>query len=1033
MLVTSAVAVILPGLLDHGMRTGAADVLASAPATARSVHLTESSSGSSDLDARGRRVLGALFPAGSVEVTSAGRAAAVPVLVREGGDADVGSQAVVVGAVDQRTGIRVVEGRWPSRTTATGQTVSAAIQVDAAEALHLAVGDPLTVGQTTSPVHLRVAALWRATDPAAARWFGDSLTGSGRDDPDLGPVLVSPTDLDALSGTLDVDHSWTIEAHRAATAPDTIEAVRAGLSGAADALARQRVASSDDLDTAGDLPTTLQGIAGADAVTRALVTVATALVGAAGAVAVAQLAVLVGTSRRPEDELLRARGASTRQFARMAVAEALVLALPPAVIGAGLGIAIVAFSEPPGVAQLARAGLTAIAAAVVAALLAGAVAVRDARSGSSRAAADPASNPASGRAGASGRVSPLLLLAVALILLSGLAVWRLLLYGSPLTDEGRADVLASISPVLVLLAGGLLVAVLAAPLATAAARLAEHGRGARAVLVARQVARRNSAFAAPILALALVVASAGFASSFGATTSSVEQERQVVQLGGDARVTSTSGDAVVQPGASAAVSPPLAALAGVSHAAAVLSDTAAIGETQVSVVGASAATWAHLDTAAETSAAETSAAGASRLHTLLHDPRLAGVPLPNGTRNLSMAVEVGVPSPSASGAVSLVAWLVDADGVTVAAPLRSGSFVVGEARTTGSPLAFESTATVSTPLPDGAGAWRLVAVEPTLQVSGDPNDLSSTTVPLRVDGVRAARDSAGTGSTSVSASRDHTLSSATPSGRLAFAGAGSTGEGRLPVVVTDSLADAIGVSIGSPIDLALRSTSQTVPAVVRGVVPVVPGSNARQAVAVDLPGLVQRDVLDGGAVPRAGEAVVDTSRPGDLASEVARTLPYPAEVTDRASISEAPIVETATGAVWLATLAAALLAVVVLAAAAIGLARSRREESAVFRALGVPPRSQGRLRAAELAVAGLVGIVGGALVGFAASALVAARFGVAASPGASALIVTAPVFDPALWVLVVLVVASACALVIVVAGASVRGRAAASRVRGDDR
>ncbi len=92
----------------------------------------------------------------------------------------VGEQAVLLladpGAVDAAT---LVDGAWPSGARET------AIQDAAATSLRLSPGDEITVADRT----LTVSGIWRASDPAAPRWFGDPTVASGAEGEVVGPFL----------------------------------------------------------------------------------------------------------------------------------------------------------------------------------------------------------------------------------------------------------------------------------------------------------------------------------------------------------------------------------------------------------------------------------------------------------------------------------------------------------------------------------------------------------------------------------------------------------------------------------------------------------------------------------------------------------------------------------------------------------------------------------------------------------------------------------------------------------------------------
>lgn len=1009
LVVVAASLIVLSGLAGASTDAGAAGFLEAQPAVARALQVVETASGSASVEARGRARLTSLFPAGTVEVSSAGRAA--PAQLLSGGATPqaaepTGTSAadeVVVAALSTHRGLRLVSGDWPSAAPGGASPTPAAVQEQAARVLGLRVGDTLRIGTTSSPVTVRVVGTWSADEPAGARWFGDPLTASGRDGTAAGPFLVTPASLDHLADTLDVDHSWTIEVLPRGVDRAHLQAVQQAAARVDAALPDARITSREATTTSGRLSDTLDALSAAEAVTAALVDVALALVAALGLVATLQLAALLAASRTPESDLLRARGASTAQLVAATTVETAVLALPAAVMGVGGAAVALRLVDP---ASVPSAGFALLVAGVVvggATVVSAVVAL------------------VAGRASIVGRragIASLTLAALAAVVLAALATWRVVLYGSPLIDGIHADPLAALSPVLLLLAGGLVAAVATRPLSALAARRSARRKGWRSASVARQLSRRHSAFVAPILALALVSAAGGFASAFAATAASVDEQAGSIVLGADARVHSgVSGS--VTPGSTAVTAPPIAGLSGVGHAVTALDDTAALGGSTVSVV-------ALPETAFPTSIAA-----------LLAGDEPVGVRLPAGTRQLSLRASTDSPTTiegSSSGAtVSLVAWLSDAQGATIAVPLRTGDGASGGAVTSGTDLTLGGSASLHAVLPAGAGAWRLVAVEPTFRVA----DGSKRSV-LRVSGLRASSD-VGDGAArgvSLAGSVEARLDSDAPPRRLAVGSrAAALGDADAPlrVVVSTGAADALGLRRGSRIDAVLASTAQSTPAVVAGVVDRIPGSGSREALAVDLVALTQQAVLDGTAVPQADDVWVTTARPDALPGLAARASDHSVEVTTRASASTAAVVDAASSALWSAAIVAACLALVILSAAAAGLARSRRDEAAVLRALGVSPTRQGALRASELGVAVTLGLLGGVVVGVVVVGSVGARFGVAASPGASALLVSPPVFDPLSWAVFGGATTAAVLVVLAVAARGTARRAATALVRGRDR
>ena len=469
--------------VQRGIAGGSTEMLdAAAPrsaATRVTTHLAENSERQSDASLA---MFDRLFPAGTIVVHPARHSLAVDVL----DDARTGVTATALFAVDAQLldGVEITAGDWPAE--------GVAIQADAAEALGLTVGDSFAVGSPAEPVDLTVAALWRAENPAAPRWFADSAVGSGRDGDDLGFVVVDETTFAALPTQLFVD--WTLTATHAALDDADRDRVIAGLDRLQESV--QGTAGVVDVSAAteGGLAATLERIADAGRGASAIAASAVVIVALLAVIAIVQLcSVLVG-SRRRQSDLVRARGLSLAQLTALTLVEAVIVAVPGAALGAlaaallfgGLSVAVLA---------------TAVGSVIATAGCLVAVVLFDARRGSRDAAT--ARSPL-----------PFLLVGVLVAVAAALATTQLY-------NRGRVagvDFVAATSPALALVAAALLGTTLLFPVAGRIARRA--GRTARPpmVLASRQVAAQVGRYLVPSLAIAIAVSSAVFASALGATS-----------------------------------------------------------------------------------------------------------------------------------------------------------------------------------------------------------------------------------------------------------------------------------------------------------------------------------------------------------------------------------------------------------------------------------------------------------------------------------------------------------------------------------
>src|SRR5690606_2368098 len=120
---------------------------------------------------------------------------------------------------------------------------------------------------------------------------------------------------------------------------------------------------------------------------------------------------------------------------------------------------------------------------------------------------------------------------------AALSAWQLLRHGTPLIDDGGADVLAVVSLGAVLAFLAVLALALLGPLTRAAARARERGRGLPGALAARQVARRVRAYAVPLVLVVLAVGTTTVASSFAGATAMQREHVAALATGTDVRVT----------------------------------------------------------------------------------------------------------------------------------------------------------------------------------------------------------------------------------------------------------------------------------------------------------------------------------------------------------------------------------------------------------------------------------------------------------------------------------------------------------------
>ncbi|MFF1529064.1 hypothetical protein [Cellulomonas sp. NPDC058312] len=465
-----------------------------------------------------------------------------------GAGGTTGSFAYLVDAPDVAQAGRLVTGRWPATGAVAGGVaedaaggdagaVEVAVPLAAADALGLAVGDVLDLGATADgppgadPVTaVRVVGAWSplpGTDGAV--WDRDRLRGAGVDldhdrpgtsgrqrSPAYGPFVLAPGAPSTATGAGAV--AVLVRPDAADARPDDLTAVARAVPGLRAQLVRDLGDRADRVVVRSALPDTLSGALRQHEVTGSVVVVG-GLVGLALAGAALLLAGrLVATRRSAERDLLRDRGASTRQLLGQQGVEAVVLAVLAAVLA--VPVATVGYGLVVRVPALAAAGLRPVGpgdagSALPAVVGAGAAVLV-------LALLLPAPRPPGGRR-ARARAGRRLARSGADVLLVVLAVLAVLRLRSgdgtgPVAGLGAVagvaggDPVRVLAPVLALVAGSVLALRLVPPAARAGERWAARSRGFVLPLAALEAARRpRSATALLLLVLATATATSGVA------------------------------------------------------------------------------------------------------------------------------------------------------------------------------------------------------------------------------------------------------------------------------------------------------------------------------------------------------------------------------------------------------------------------------------------------------------------------------------------------------------------------------------------
>ncbi|MFI2374310.1 FtsX-like permease family protein [Streptomyces sp. NPDC018964] len=539
-----------------------------------------------------------------------------------------------------RTQVRVTEGRMPAESGGTG--IEAALPETAARALALEPGARLTLDDRLDgpPVTVRITGLYRPVDTAAPYWRLDDLNGRGIVQGHFttyGPLLADPAVF--AGGDVSTGPSgWLASAGFSAMTTGRIdalrEAVRRGVATLPEAEALDGTATATS-----ELPAALDRIERSLLVSRSTLLVITVQLALLAACALLLVARLLSAERADETRLLRARGASRAQVARLAALEALLLAVPAAACApllagpltrllAGQGApARIGLHLDTSVGAVAGRGTVWLVAAGVALGCALAVTVPALVSSFTAGRTEPL--PGVVRAGAD----------VGLLVVAGVAYWRLSRRPSGAVGEDLGvDPLLVITPALALLAGTVLTLRLLPPVARLAERRAARGRGLPGALAGWQLGRRPMRGAGPVLLLVLAVALGMLAIGRGSSWERSQDDQADFRAGAPVRVLAAGEEAFGRGQAYAAVP-------GVRAAAPAF-------RTTVPLSGGRTATVLALDTA-------------HAADTLLMRSDLAPVPSRALVSGLSpKGAAVGVRVPAGTARLTLTAALRGADART---------------------------------------------------------------------------------------------------------------------------------------------------------------------------------------------------------------------------------------------------------------------------------------------------------------------------------------------------------------------------------
>ncbi|MBQ1026424.1 FtsX-like permease family protein [Micromonospora sp. C95] len=978
--------VALTGLAAYNrdvVDSGTRNVLASATAEERSV-LVRASAGRTeaalrDRDGALREQVAADLAGLPARISAAGYAAGRQ-LRGDTGDAVADRSGATYASVmfldDLPAHARLTSGAWPQPGASPVQTAIAEV---AATTLRVGVGDriPITDGLTGRVTEVVVTGVFTPVDPDAAYWrlAPETSTGSLPQAATYGPLTVSRDDF-ATHFLANASAGWLVEPDLAGIGPTALDRL-------ADAAARITTSSSteaglgDSAVVSGDLVDLVQRLRQATLVGRSALVTPMLLVVVLGGYALLLVAILLTEHRRGETALLRARGAARWQVAGLTAREATLVVLPAVVLAPPLVVELLGLADRlPGLAAVSLRPDWAdptvwLVAGIAAAGCAAAMIGPSLRRGDSY-VADLASRSRPSRRGMVQRAG----LDVLLVGLALLSWYQLSRYSSPLSrsrgGELGVDPLLAAAPTLGVLAGAVLALRLLPPLVRLTERWVDRRPWTAVMLGTWQAGRRPHA--GPVLLLALAVAVGTLAWSLAGTAQRSLDDQAAHRVGADLRLTETTGAAPDDR------ADQLADLPGTRAVLPVWREPVRLG------AGAEPATMVAVDADGADGVlrlrADLAGGSTDRLLDGLADGRVRApaTALPAGTRRLTGqlrtrgVVDSGVP-------IRHEVVLSDARG-------EHRRVALGSTGWAGEPLRF------SVELPATDGPWRLAGFTaetlggPRLSLDwrlsnlrASPDTSTGTPIDLDAGGPWQLVDRAGTAITATGSgaalsgryARDVPVTWNAPDTPVQLAVTHPGGTNRVPVVATAVALDMLHVDVGAQTRLFLGGAEVDVVVVDR--VAALPGDVEDAALLVDLPSLRTRLFHEHGIVRSPQEWWV-AARPG-AAAQVAGAAAALDDLTvlDRRDVADQlardPFGVGARGALFVAALAAVLLAAVGVAVDVSATARRRARELAVLHTLGAGHRLVARSLLAEQALLAGMGVLVGLAVGIGVAATMA--------------------------------------------------------------
>ncbi|HET9851097.1 MAG TPA: FtsX-like permease family protein [Candidatus Limnocylindrales bacterium] len=441
----------------------------------------------------------------------------------------------------------LVEGAWPASRPAPSDRVQVVLLDILAESLGLDVGDrvDLVAHPSTQPVTVPVTLVgtFAVTSSADGFWGQDDQLLSGvhanAQYRTIGPFLTTVDDLLATAGGDSIRFQWRTYPDFQQLRVDDVGRLRARI----DVLEeRVGVAAARPAQVDSALSALLADAERSLLVSRTSVLLVMAQLAILAAYAIVLTATLLVDHRRIDTAMLRSRGAGAGHIAVLALFEGLLLAIPAVAVAPWLAVATLRLFNVTG--PLADVGLRidprvspeAYVAAAAAGIVCVALLVLPAALSARRFAAAQGDLSRQERRTFGQRMG----LDIALLAVTGIALWQLRLYGAPLTRSVQGSVgmdpLLVAAPAIALIAGGVLALRVLPLLAQVVESAVSKGRSLVLSLGSRQLARRPLRYTRAALLLMLAMSMGVFALSYATTWAGSQRDQAAYQAGADARV-----------------------------------------------------------------------------------------------------------------------------------------------------------------------------------------------------------------------------------------------------------------------------------------------------------------------------------------------------------------------------------------------------------------------------------------------------------------------------------------------------------------